>query len=355
MTTITPMLNGVLRMDNSDIPDNIPTAAQGIDNNDNNDNHPSQTLSQPAGYPSMDKFKLKDIPDQSGKIAIVTGANSGLGYETARGLAKVGYKVVMASRNKEKAEAARDKILKKESKAKLDIILLDLNELASVRKFADEFLAKYDRLDLLVNNAGLMVPPYQKTADGFESQIGINHLGHFLLTGLLLDVLKNSPGSRVVSLSSIAHKNGKIHFDDFHYRKKYSAQSAYSQSKLACLMFAYELQRRLDKNELDVKSVAAHPGVAMTNLMQYLPSFMVKIGKVVGPLLLQPPKMGAMPTLRAALDPTVKGGEYFGPSGFGEIKGPPERVNSSRLSRNREVAAKLWELSEKETGIRFLD
>lgn len=302
----------------------------------------------------MDKFRLKDIPTQKGKIAIVTGANSGLGYETSLGLAKVGYKVVLASRNREKVEKARDKILKKVPKAELDIILLDLNELAEVRKFADKFLARYDRLDLLVNNAGLMMPPYQKTKDGFESQIGINHLGHFLLTGLLIDILKKSAGSRVVSLSSIAHKNGKIRFDDLHYEKKYNAQSAYSQSKLACLMFAYELQRRLDKNEYKVMSVAAHPGVAMTNLMQYLPSFMVKIGKVVGPLLLQPPKMGAMPTLRAALDTDIKGGEYFGPSGFGEIKGSPERVNSSRRSLDREVAAKLWELSEKETGIKYL-
>ena len=302
----------------------------------------------------MSQFKLKNIPAQTGKIAIVTGANSGLGFETALGLAQVGYKVVMASRNQEKTEKAKERIQKKVAGAALDIILLDLNELAAVRKFADEFLAKYDRLDLLVNNAGLMVPPYQKTADGFESQIGINHLGHFLLTGLLIDILNKTPGSRVVSLSSIAHKNGKIQFDDFHYEKKYSAQSAYSQSKLACLMFAYELQRRLDKKEYQVKSVAAHPGVAMTNLMQYLPSFMVKVGKVVGPLLLQPPKMGAMPTLRAALDPTVVGGEYFGPSGFGEIKGPPEQVNSTRRSRDREVASKLWTLSEKETGIKFL-
>jgi len=302
----------------------------------------------------MSNFKLQQIPPQTGKIAIVTGANSGLGYETALGLAKVGYKIVMASRNREKSEAARDKILKKQPGALLDILLLDLNSLASVREFATAFKAKYDRLDLLVNNAGLMMPPYQKTEDGFESQIGINHLGHFLLTGLLIDTLKQSPDSRVVSLSSIAHRNGKIRFDDLHFSKKYNAQTAYSQSKLACLMFAYELQRRLEKNRYDVISVAAHPGVAMTNLMQYLPPFFVKVGKVVGPLLLQPVRMGAMPTLRAALDPGVKGGEYYGPSGFGEVKGPPERVNSSRRSRDREAAQKLWELSEKETGIRFL-
>jgi len=302
----------------------------------------------------MSNFKLKQVPSQEGKIAIVTGANSGLGYETTLGLAKVGYKIVMASRNREKCEAARDKILKKQPKAQLDIILLDLNSLASVRTFAAEYKDKYDRLDLLVNNAGLMMPPYQKTEDGFESQIGVNHLGHFLLTGLLIDLLKQSPGSRVVSLSSIAHRNGKIRFDDLHFKKNYNAQNAYSQSKLACLMFAYELERRLEENRYDVISVAAHPGVAMTNLMQYLPSFMQKTGKFLGPLLLQPVKMGAMPTLRAALDPGVKGGEYYGPSGFGEIKGHPERVNSSRRSRDREAARKLWELSEKETGIRFL-
>ncbi|KEO74615.1 oxidoreductase [Anditalea andensis] len=302
----------------------------------------------------MNGFKLEEIPSQSGKIAIVTGANSGLGLETAEGLAKVGYKVIMAARNQEKAEEAQAKILKKNPNAMLDILLLDLNSLAAIKKFTENFLNKYDQLDLLVNNAGLMMPPYQKTKDGFESQIGINHLGHFLLTGLLIDTLNRFPGSRVVSLSSIAHKNGKINFEDFHSRKKYNAQGAYSQSKLACLMFAYELQRRLDKKDYKIVSVAAHPGVAMTNLMQYLPPFMVKVGKAIGPLLLQPPKMGAMPTLRAALDPSVKGGEYFGPSGFGEIKGAPERVHSSRRSLDREVANKLWELSEKETGIKFL-
>jgi len=302
----------------------------------------------------MSKFKLEQIPSQRGKTAIVTGGNRGLGYETTLGLVKVGYKVVMASRNKEKSEAARDKILKNQPGAELDILQLDLNSLAKVRKFARDFISKYDRLDLLVNNAGLVMPPYQKTEDGFESQIGINHLGHFLLTGLLIGMLKQSPGSRVVSIGSIAHKNGKIHLDDLHSNHEYNKKAAYSQSKLATLMFAYELQRRLEVNRLDVISVAAHPGVALTNLKERLPPIWVKPVKFLASVLVQLPNMGAMPTLRAALDPGVKGGEYYGPSGFGELKGPPERVNSSKDSHDRALAKKLWSLSEEETGIKFL-
>lgn len=302
----------------------------------------------------MSEFNIDHIPSQNGKIAIVTGANIGLGFHTTIGLAKVGYKVIMASRNEEKAEKAKNKILKELPEADLDILLLDLNSLAKIRKFANNFLKNYNRLDLLINNAGLMMPPYKLTEDGFESQIGINHLGHFLLTGLLLNTMNQSEGSRVVSLSSIAHKKGDIQFDDIHFKKKYNAQKAYSQSKMACLMFAYELQRRLEKNHYQVRSVAAHPGVAITNLAQYLPPLLVKVGMTLGKPLLQTAEQGAKPTLRAALDPAVKGGEYFGPSGFGEIKGDPVRVGSTQISKGEEKAKKLWELSEREVGLMYL-
>lgn len=302
----------------------------------------------------MSEFSLDNISSQKGKIAIVTGANIGLGYHTVIGLAKVGFKVIMASRSKEKVENAKLKILKILPEADLEIILLDLNSLANIRKFVSTFLNQYNQLDLLVNNAGLMMPPYQLTEDGFESQIGINHLGHFLLTGLLLNTMNQSAGSRVVSLSSIAHKKGNIQFDDFHFKKNYNAQKAYSQSKLACLMFAYELQKRLEKNHYQVLSVAAHPGVAITNLAQYLPKLMVNIGMTLGKPFLQSAEQGAEPSLRAALDPKVKGGEYFGPSGFGEIKGSAVRVGSSPISKEEEIAKKLWELSEREVGLMYL-
>ncbi|MDA9121392.1 oxidoreductase, partial [Flavobacteriales bacterium] len=216
-------------------------------------------------------FSLDKIPSQKGKIAVVTGANTGLGYETALGLASKNCKVIMACRNRDKAEKAMADIRKEVPNAGLEFIKLDLNSSKSVREFAKAYKEKYDRLDLLINNAGLMIPPLMRTEDGFESQFGVNHLGHFLLTNLLFPAIEKTDNARVVSLSSIAHKNGRIHFDDPNWEKSYSRSDAYNQSKVACLMFAYELQRRLNDSGSTVISVAAHPGVSDTELGRYIP------------------------------------------------------------------------------------
>lgn len=300
-------------------------------------------------------FDLAAMPDQTGRIAIVTGANSGLGLETTRGLASQGATVIMACRNAEKAEAARAALLESLPEARLDILPLDLSRLASVREFSETVLHQYDRLDLLINNAGIMVPPYGVTEDGFESQLGANHLAHFLLTGLLLDRLHQTPDARVVSLSSIAHRMGKIDFDDMNSERKYSAIKAYSQSKLACLLFARELDRRATANGFDITSVAAHPGVSPTNLAQHLPKLVTKaLMPVFAPLFTHDPTAAAQPTLMAALAPEVKGADYYGPTGFREMKGPPGKVKPMRHGRDKEVAARLWQASEKLTGYAYL-
>lgn len=298
-------------------------------------------------------FSLDKIPSQKGKIAVVTGANTGLGYETALGLASKDCKVIMACRNKDKAEKAMAKIRKEVPDANLEFIKLDLNSLKSVRDFAKAYKEKYDRLDLLINNAGLMIPPLMRTEDGFESQFGVNHLGHFLLTNELFSVIKQTENARVVSLSSIAHKNGRIYFDDPNWEKSYSRSDAYNQSKVACLMFAYELQRRLNDSRSTVISVAAHPGVSDTELGRYIPKVLYYLFKPITPLFTHHPKEAAKPTLMAALDENVKGGDYYGPQGFNEMKGDPGKARSTGYSKKRDEAAKLWELSEKLTGQEF--
>lgn len=295
------------------------------------------------------KWNLEFVPAQNGRIAIVTGANVGLGFETAKALAAKGFEVVIAARNLQKAEKAIATIEMVHPGAKLKIIPLDLSWLASVREFAREFSEKYAQLDLLINNAGIMMPPYSLTKDGFESQFGTNYLGHFLLTGLLLPTMKEVKNSRVVSLSSMAHKPGVIQFNDLNFSKNYNKMKAYSQSKLACLMFGYELQRKLEKANLPTLSVAAHPGVSSTNLGRsmspVLRYFFPKIG--------QPVEAGALPILMAALDNSAKGGEYYGPDGFLEMRGNPTVVGSTSLSKNKEVAEKLWEVSEKLVGFKY--
>lgn len=299
---------------------------------------------------------IEELPLQNGRIIIVTGANTGLGFETALVLAKKGAKVIMACRNAIKANKAIDRIKKEIPNADLEFIQIDLSSLESVRSFAKEFQSKYDRLDVLINNAGVMMPPYTKTKDGFELQFEANHLGHFLLTGLLLDTIVNTPDSRVVSLSSIAHKNGKINFDDLQSEKKYSASEAYGQSKLACLMFAYELQRRLErKGYKNTISIAAHPGVSPTELSRHMPKLLFVILKyTVGPFLTHAPSEGAKPTLMAAVTNGVKGGDYFGPTGFNEMKGKPGIASSTDLSKDETVAKRLWEVSEELSGLKFL-
>ncbi|MEK6478448.1 oxidoreductase [Catalinimonas sp. 4WD22] len=296
-----------------------------------------------------------DLPLQDGRIFIVTGANTGLGYETALALAKKGGKVIMACRNLSKANAAKTKIETEVPKADLEVMEIDLSSLQSVRNFAKVYQSKFDRLDVLINNAGVMMPPYTQTEDGFELQLGANYLGHFLLTGLLLDTILKTPNSRVVTLSSIAHKNGKINFDDLQSEKKYSASDAYGQSKLACLMFTFELQRRLEKEgHHQTISTAAHPGVAMTELSRHMPKVVYTLLKyTVAPFLTHAPSEGAKPTLLAAIG-DAKGGDYFGPTGFNEMKGKAGKATCTDLSKDEAIAKRLWEVSEKLVGLKYL-
>ena len=298
-------------------------------------------------------FNINDAPSQKGKIAIVTGANIGLGFETTLGLAKKGAKVVMACRNLQKAEQAKQEILQKVPDADLIIMELDLNSLQSVRDFAKAFAEKFNQLDLLIENAGIMIPPFSKTKDGFESQMGVNYFSHFLLTNLLFPILNKTKNARIVTLSSKAHERGRIDFENLNAEKSYSKMGAYSQSKLACLMFAYELQRRLEKAGSNVIAVSAHPGVSNTNLGQYIPKLLYNLFLPVTLLFLHSPEKAALPSLMAAMDENVKGGEYFGPTGFNGMKGEPGKVKSLPHSYDKEVAKKLWEISEKLTHSKF--
>ena len=294
------------------------------------------------------KWKFEDIPDQTGKIAIVTGSNIGLGLEVAKALARKGAHVVMACRNMEKAEAARDKILEEFPDVSLEIIKLDLSDLSSVKEFVNDFKSKHNSLNMLCNNAGVMMTPYLKTADGFELQIGTNHLGHFALTGLLLDTLLKNENSRIVSMSSTGHKVGKINFDDLMFEKEYSRTKSYGQSKLANLLFVYELNRKLEAAGKTAISNASHPGWTRTNLQQN-----VLIFRLLNPLLSMKPPKGCLSMLYAATAPEAEGGAYYGPKGLTEVKGYPKKVESSERSHNLEDAKKLWEISEKLTGVKY--
>jgi NAD(P)-dependent dehydrogenase (short-subunit alcohol dehydrogenase family) len=297
----------------------------------------------------MKTFTAADVPDQTGKTIFITGANSGLGFEVARVLAGKGAKVLIGCRSRDKARVARDKILAEHPGAEVEVVALDLGDLASVRRAA-AVVAEEPRLDVLINNAGIMVPPYELTTDGFESQFGVNHLGPFALTGLLLDKLRAQAGSRIVSTSSIAHKRGKIHFDDINAEQGYEALVRYSQSKIANLYFAYELQRRLAAAGDSTISVAAHPGIADTELWRYLPR-VLKLFFPLLRLLVNSGAQGAWPTLCAATMPGVRGGEYYGPSKLNQIAGPAVRVRSNPLSHDTAVAQKLWDLSIEMTGV----
>lgn len=301
----------------------------------------------------MTTFDLDKLPSQKGRIAIVTGANVGLGFETALGLAQKEMTVILACRNIDKATVARQDILKKVPNADLDIIQIDLSKLDAVRSFAKNYLEKYQQLDLLINNAGVMMPPFSLTEDGFELQMAANYFGHFLLTGLLLQTILATPNSRIVSLSSIAHRSGKINFDDLQSKKKYSAMQAYSQSKLACLMYGYEFQRRLEAaGHTTTISTIAHPGASNTNLAQHLPKWAIALFGLLAPLFSHSAKAGAQPTLWAAVGP-AEGGDYFGPTKFREMKGKAGKVDSIPLSKDQTIAKKLWEVSEKLTGITY--
>jgi len=299
-------------------------------------------------------WTLKQAPTQSGRIAVITGANIGLGFETALALAGKGCAVVLACRNSAKAEAAKATIQAQHPEASVDCMTLDLGSLKSVRSFAAAYKKRHATLDLLINNAGIMMPPFSLSEDGFESQLAANYLGHFALTGLLLPRIVKTPNARVVSLSSLAHKWSGIRFHDLNARQRYDKRLAYGQSKLACLMFAYELQRRLARAGHTTLSVAAHPGVSATNLFQHLPK-VVQLFAPLTELVFQSASGGAQPTLYAALGDDIQGGDYCGPQALGEMRGAPGKVGSSRRSRDEAVAARLWTVSEEMTGVRFLD
>ena len=296
-----------------------------------------------------------DIPSQQGKIILITGANSGLGLEATKVLSGKGAHVVMTARNLKSGNEAISLIKKENANAKLDLMQLDLSDFASIHKFSEEFHKKYKQLDVLINNAGVMFPVKRElTKQKFEVQFGTNHLGHFLLTGLLLDLLKSTPNSRIAIQSSGQHKAkmGKpdIHFDDLNFDKGYNKFIAYSQSKLANLLFAYELDRQLKANKIDITVVAAHPGYTKTDLTRHT-SFFVQA--IITNILAQKVEIGTLPILRAATDPSVKGGEYFGPTKMNEMRGYPELVKSSDKSYDKELAGKLWKVSEKLTQINY--
>ena len=296
-----------------------------------------------------EKWTAQDIPDQAGRVAIVTGANSGIGFETAKALAAKNATVVMACRNLDKAHNAARDIRDEVLDARLDVLELDLADLNSVHDFADAFKDKYDRLDLLINNAGVMVPPFDKTADGFELQFGANHLGHFALTGRLLERVLGTPDSRIVTVSSTAHRMGKMDFSNLQAEKGYKPWEAYGRSKLANLLFTYELQRRLKAAGKDTIAVAAHPGGTKTNLQ----SNMSNLFRSALNLMMQEAEMGALPTLYAATAPDVEGGDYYGPGGFQEIRGYPVKVDSTPESKDVGLARQLWLESEKLTKVTF--
>lgn len=297
------------------------------------------------------KWRVEQVLAQPGSVAVVTGANSGVGYETALALAKKGVRVVLACRNLEKAAAAKSRIIAACSTASMESMALDVSSLRSVREFAMHLRTRYDQLNLLINNAGIMMSPYAVTEDGFENQLVTNYLGHFALTGLLLPLLTATPGSRVITVSSLSYKWAGIDFDDLQAQQGYSRGKAYGQSKRACLVFAYELQRRLAAAGCRTRSVAAHPGLAKTNLDQYFPAFIRPLGN----LFLQPASQGALPILYAALGEKLKGGEFIGPAGFQQLRGHPTRVDSDDASRDETIADRLWQVSEELTGVRYLD
>lgn len=299
-------------------------------------------------------WTIHDIPDQSGRVAVVTGATSGTGFETAQVLAGQGATVILACRDGQKAAEALRRIQATHPGSRVEVQRLDLASLPSVREAAAAIRERYDRLDLLINNAGVMIPPYGKTEDGFETQVGTNHLGHFAFTGLLLDRLLATPGARIVTMSSVAHRWGRIHFEDLHFERGYHPWAAYGQSKLANLLFTYELQRRLSAAGSGTLSLAAHPGWARTELQRHAEqNWWAPLFRLTGleALCSQDAAGGALPLLRAATDPSAAGGEYYGPSRFQECKGAPVRVRSNPRSHEADLQQRLWQRSELSTGI----
>ena len=295
------------------------------------------------------RWNTENIPNQKGKVVVVTGSSSGIGYEAARVLVNKNAEVVIAVRNQQKGDAALNKIKSQNSNADVKVMLLDLANLKSIKTFADNYKKKYTKLDLLINNAGVMMPPYGKTKDGFELQFGTNHLGHFALTAHLFDLIRNTPNARIVNVSSSAHNWGNIDFNDLTWEnRKYKTGRSYGDSKIANLYFTYELQKRLGVKNSNPIVTAAHPGWTATELQRHSGVF-----RFLNNFLAMPIEQGTLPTLRAATDKNAKSGDYFGPDGFREMRGYPVKVESNELSQDKEIAKKLWSISEKLTGIKY--
>lgn len=294
------------------------------------------------------------IPDQTERVFVVTGANSGLGLATTRALVRRGGHVILAVRDEEKGRRAAAEITAGQPDARLEVRRLDLADLDSVRNFARQVHADFSRLDVLVNNAGIMAPPRRLSAQGHEMQFACNHLGHFALTGLLLDLLAEGDDPRVVTTTSTNHRQGRLFFDDLAGERHYSPMAFYNQSKLANAVFGRELHRRLSEAGSPVRSLLAHPGYTATNLQTSAPTGMVKMlfGRVLIPLA-QSPDRGALPQLYAATDPSARGGEFIGPDGLAELRGGPARVALSPAAADAGTGRRLWELSERLTDVRF--
>ena len=301
------------------------------------------------------RWTAADVPDLAGRVAVVTGGNAGIGLETATVLAQRGGTVVLACRDDRKAAQAASQIRSAARDADVRPVHLDLASFGSVRRAADEILASCPRLDLLINNAAVMYVPFQRTEDGCELTFGTNHLGHFALTGLVLPRLLDTPGSRVVTVSSLGHRSGTMHFDDLNRTQPYRPEQAYWQSKLANLLFSYELDARLAATGARTRALAAHPGIVLTGLWRTSPRWE---RAAISPRLrllnfwqAQSPARGALPTLRAATDPAAQGGEYYGPGGFHEYTGHPVRVDSTAASHDPAAQRRLWDVSEQLTGV----
>lgn len=293
-------------------------------------------------------FTDEDVPSQVGKTIVITGANTGIGFQVAKVLAGKGARVYIGCRSNEKANKAIEQLRTVHDNADVRYVPLDLGDLSSVKSCAEQLHVE-SSIDVLINNAGIMAPPYQVTTDGFESQIGVNFLGHFVLTGLLLGKLNAAPAGRVVTNSSHAHYFGKVEFDNIHAQEKYDPNARYAMTKLCNVIFAYELERRLKAAGHSTISVACHPGVAATELLREPPSYAKLIQPIVRKFV-NTSAGGAWPTLCAATAPGVKGGEYYGPSRFGQTSGPARRVRSARGSHDRELALRLWDMAVTMTG-----
>ncbi|MET7936065.1 oxidoreductase [Streptomyces sp. NPDC005322] len=303
---------------------------------------------------SKKRWSADQIPDQNGRVFVVTGANSGLGLATTRALVRKGAQVVLAVRDEEKGRRAVAELTDERPDARVEARRLDLTDVESIRAFADRLKSDGVRPDVLVNNAGLMAPPRTLTTEGVEVQFAANHLGHFAVTGLLLELMAGGDDPRVVTVTSTNHRQAQIFFDDLTGERKYSPMAYYNQSKLANAVFGWELHRRLAAAGSRVRSVLAHPGYTSTNLQTSAPVGMVKLlfGRILLPLA-QSPDQGALPQLYAATAPDARSGELYGPDGMAELRGAPKQVQLAPRASDPEAAARLWELSERLTGVRF--